>query len=131
MSLSDPIADLLTRIRNGQSQRLLFVDVLFSKLLLGLLQVLLQEGYIAEFAETEKDGKPSIRVKLKYINRLPVIKQLKRVSKPGRRVYSGSDKLARHYNGLGCTILTTPQGIMADHQARKANVGGEVICNIF
>ena len=127
MTLSDPLGDMLTRIRNGQKARKKFVLCQASKLRLNVLNVLKAEGYIQDFS-TENN---MLKIVLKYVEQgRPVIRELSRVSKPGRRVYSGS-KIPQFYNGLGVSIVSTPRGVMADHQAREANVGGEVLCRVF
>ena len=132
MTMSDPLGDMLTRIRNGQRARKSQIVAPFSKLRLNVLDVLKREGYIRDF-RTEKDdsGFDRIAIELKYFEGEPVIRQISRVSTPGRRVYSKIKELPRYYNGLGITILSTPRGVMADHEARDANVGGEVLCRVF
>ncbi len=132
MTMSDPLGDMLTRIRNGQRARKSQIAAPFSKLRLNVLDVLKREGYIRDF-RTEKDmkGFDSIAIELKYFEGQPVIREISRVSTPGRRVYSKIKELPRYYNGLGITILSTPRGVMADHEARDANVGGEVLCRVF
>ncbi len=132
MSLSDPVGDMLTRIRNGQSARLDSVSMPASKLRSNVLDVLQREGYIRGYFEEEmRAGVREIRVELKYDNGKPVIREVHRVSKPGRRVYSKIVDLPRTYNGLGISILSTPRGVMSDNEARAANVGGEVLCKVF
>jgi small subunit ribosomal protein S8 len=132
MALSDPLGDMLTRIRNGQSARMAAIDSPSSKLRRNVLEVLKREGYIRGFdEEAEVNGSANLRIELKYHDGEPVIREITRVSKPGRRVYSKIADLARYYNGLGISILSTPRGIMSDHEARAANVGGEVLCRIF
>ena len=132
MSISDPIGDLLTRIRNGQRANLQSVTAPASKLRANLLTVLEREGYIRGFETQEvSPGISEIRIALKYHDGSPVIRELTRVSKPGRRVYSKIKDLPRVYNGLGISILSTPQGLMSDAEARAANVGGEVLCQVF
>ena len=132
MTMSDPLGDMLTRIRNGQRARKSQIAAPFSRLRLNVLDVLKREGYIRDF-RTEKDvsGFDQIAIELKYFEGEPVIRQISRVSTPGRRVYSKIKELPRYYNGLGITILSTPRGVMADHEARDANVGGEVLCRVF
>src|SRR5579883_1021043 len=125
MAMTDPVGDLLTRIRNGQSARLDSVTVPASKMRSNVLDVLQREGYIRGWFEEE------LRIELKYDNGRPVIRDIKRVSTPGRRVYSKIRELPRHFNGLGISILSTPRGIMSDAEARAANVGGEVLCKVF
>jgi small subunit ribosomal protein S8 len=132
MSLSDSLADMLTRIRNGQSARLAFVNCPQSKLGTNVLEVLKNEGFIRAYSFEElRKGVSQIRVELKYNNNVPVIKKIQKVSKPGRRVYSSINSLGKFYNGLGISILSTSKGVMSDHDARLANVGGEVLCKVF
>ncbi len=134
MSLSDPLGDMLTRIRNGQRARMRAIESPFSKLRRNVLDVLQREGYIRAYSEFEIDGKENIRrlkIELKYHEGEPVIREISRVSKPGRRVYSKIAELPRVYNGLGISILSTPRGVMSDHEARNVNVGGEVLCQVF
>jgi small subunit ribosomal protein S8 len=132
MSISDPLGDLLTRIRNGQRAKLQSVKSPSSRLRANVLTVLEREGYIRGF-ETEElsPGISQIRIELKYHDGTPVIREITRVSKPGRRVYAKIKDLPRVYNGLGISILSTPQGVMSDAEARAANVGGEVLCQVF
>jgi len=132
MAMSDPIGDMLTRIRNGQRARMSVVSSPASKLRLNVLDVLKREGYIRGYSESEmRKGLHELRIELKYHEGEPVIKEIKRVSKPGRRVYTKIKDLPRVYNGLGIAILSTPQGVMSDSEARTANVGGEVLCRVF
>lgn len=132
MSMSDPLGDLLTRIRNGQRAGKSAIHSPASKLRSNLLEVLKREGYIRAFRTLQNDrGFDVIEIELKYHDGLPVIKEINRVSRPGRRVYSKIKELPRVYNGLGISILSTPRGVMADHEARAANVGGEVLCQVF
>ena len=132
MSLSDPIGDLLTRIRNGQMARKTVVEAPASRLRRNVLDVLKREGYIRNYSEREvRDGVRVLSVELKYHEGDPAIRQIARISKPGRRVYSKIKDLPRNFNGLGISILSTPQGVMSDTEARAANVGGEVICQVF
>ena len=132
MFISDPIGDLLTRIRNGQAARLTSVHSPVSKLRVNLLEVLKREGYIRDYAVTQKDGgKSELNIELKYSEGQPVIREIKRVSKPGRRVYSQIKDVPRVYNGLGISILSTPRGVLSDNEARTQNVGGEILCRIF
>lgn len=132
MFISDPIGDLLTRIRNGQAARLSSVHSPASKLRVNLLEVLKREGYIRDYAITQKDGGQSeLNIELKYSEGQPVIREIKRVSKPGRRVYTQIKDVPRVYNGLGISILSTPRGVLSDREAREANVGGEVLCRVF
>ena len=132
MAMSDPLGDMLTRIRNGQKAGLPAVSSPASRLRANVLEVLKREGYIRGYdEEAEVNGSANLRIELKYHDGEPVIREIKRISKPGRRVYSKIADLARFYNGLGISILSTPRGIMSDHEARAANVGGEVLCRIF
>lgn len=132
MSFTDPIGDLLTRIRNGQRARKDFVVAPASRLRLGVLEVLKTEGFIRDYSEYEvRTGVREIKIELKYHEGDPVIKEISRVSTPGRRVYSKIKDLARFYNGLGIAILSTPRGVMSDAEAREKNVGGEVLCQVF
>ena len=132
MSLSDPLGDLLTRIRNAQRQGIDTITSPASRLRANVLDVLKREGYIRDFAVAEtRPGISEIRIELKYHEGTPVIRKIARVSKPGRRVYSGIADLQRVYNGLGISILSTPRGVMSDNEARVANVGGEVLCQVF
>jgi len=132
MSLSDPVGDMLTRIRNGQAARLDSVTMPASRLRANVLDVLQREGYIrGYFEEVMREGIKEIRVELKYDNGKPVIREVHRVSTPGRRIYSKIADLPKVYNGLGISILSTPRGVMSDSEARTANVGGEVLCKVF
>jgi small subunit ribosomal protein S8 len=132
MTMSDPLGDLLTRIRNGQRAHKSAVDAPASRLRSNVLEVLQREGYIRGYSETElKTGISELRIELKYHEGEPVIREIKRVSKPGRRVYSKIKDLTPVYNGLGISILSTPQGVLSDTEARAANVGGEVLCQVF
>ena len=132
MALSDPLGDMLTRIRNGQRARMSSVESPASKLRTSVLEVLKREGYIRGYAQEEvRPGVTNLKIELKYHEGEPVIKQIARVSKPGRRVYSKIADLQRVYNGLGIAILSTPRGVMSDNEARAANVGGEVLCRVF
>jgi small subunit ribosomal protein S8 len=132
MAMTDPVGDLLTRIRNGQSARLDSVTVPASRMRSNVLDVLQREGYIRGWFEEElRKGVKELRVELKYDNGKPVIKEIKRVSTPGRRVYSSVSDLKPHRQGLGVSILSTPQGVMTDSSAREKNVGGEVLCQVF
>lgn len=132
MSMSDPLGDMLTRIRNGQQAGKTQITAPASKLRFNVLEVLKREGYIRDY-RTEKDAKgfDLLVVELKYHDGNPVIREIARVSRPGRRVYSKIKELPRFYNGLGIMILSTPRGVMADHEARTANLGGEVLCRVF
>jgi small subunit ribosomal protein S8 len=132
MSLSDPLGDLLTRIRNAQGARHASCVSPGSKLRANVLEVLKREGYIRGYsAEELRPGVSQLRVELKYTEGEPVIKEIHRVSKPGRRVYSKIAELPRVYAGLGVSILSTPRGVLSDAEARAANVGGEVLCRVF
>ncbi|MEM8750210.1 MAG: 30S ribosomal protein S8 [Pseudomonadota bacterium] len=132
MSMNDPIGDMLTRIRNGLMRGKGSVSTPASKLRASVLDVLQSEGYIRGYSRTDFDnGKAEIEIELKYYEGAPVIREITRVSKPGRRVYSSVKTLPRVANGLGISILSTPKGVMADHDAREQNVGGEVLCRIF
>lgn len=132
MSMSDPLGDMLTRIRNGQRANKSDVLSPASKLRGNVLEVLKREGYIRGFNQAElKPGISEMKIELKYHDGAPVIREIRRVSKPGRRVYSKIKDLPRVYNGLGISILSTPQGVLSDSEARAANVGGEVLCMVF
>ncbi|MFA7276790.1 MAG: 30S ribosomal protein S8 [Pseudobdellovibrionaceae bacterium] len=132
MSMSDPLGDMLTRIRNGQSARLKQVSCPASRMRASVLAVLKDSGYIRDFKEQETEaGHKEHIIDLKYDGDMPVIRELQRVSKPGRRVYKASKDLPRFYNGLGITIISTPKGVMDDQKARDENVGGEVLCQVF
>ncbi len=132
MSMSDPLGDMLTRIRNAQRSRHANCVAPASRLRANVLDVLKREGYIRGFAAEElRPGVAQLRIELKYAEGEPVIKEITRVSKPGRRIYSGIKDLPRVYAGLGISILSTPRGVMSDAEARAANVGGEVLCRVF
>jgi small subunit ribosomal protein S8 len=132
MQLNDPLGDMLTRIRNAQMRARDKVNTPGSKLRARVLDVLASEGYIRGYSTTEyADGRTEFEIELKYYDGTPVIRDIERVSKPGRRVYAGVDHLPRVMNGLGVSILSTPKGVMADHEARENNVGGEVLCRVF
>ena len=131
MNLSDPIGDMFTRIRNGQLRSLSFVNIPASKFRLKILEVLKAEGYIKNIFVEEEKNKRNLKVDLKYYEGTPVIKEIKRVSKPGRRVYSRASSIPKIQNGLGLSILSTSKGVMSDIEARKNNLGGEIICRIF
>ena len=128
MSMSDPIADMLTRIRNGQQAQKLSVVMPSSKLKVAIAKVLQDEGYIDGYTVHDNSGKPNLEVSLKYYAGRPVIERIERVSRPGLRVYRGSDDIPRVMNGLGVAIVSTPRGLMTDRAARAGRVGGEVIC---
>jgi small subunit ribosomal protein S8 len=128
----DPLSDMLARIRNAQERGKSKVVSPASKLRENVLVVLQQEGFIRGFATVRKDGnKAEIEIELKYYEGEPVIREITRVSKPGRRIYASVDRLPTVYNGLGISILSTPKGVMSDAEARSQNVGGEVICTVF
>ena len=131
MNLSDPIGDMFTRIRNGQLRSLSFVKIPSSKFRLKILEVLKAEGYIKNILVEDEKNKRNLKVDLKYYEGTPVIKEIKRVSKPGRRVYSRASSIPKIQNGLGLSILSTSKGVMSDIDARKNNLGGEIICRIF
>ncbi|MGH6615253.1 small subunit ribosomal protein S8 [Sphingomonas sp. UYAg733] len=131
MALTDPLGDMLTRIRNGQRARKDSVLSPASKLRARVLDVLQREGYIRGYSEEEMGPAKGIRIELKYFEGQPAIKHVARVSKPGRRVYSGSQDLPRVMNGLGITIVSTPRGVLSDAEAREQNVGGEVLAEVF
>ena len=132
MSMNDPLSDMLTRIRNGQSARKPVIAAPFSKLQEAVCKVLADEGFIRGYKVVDAgNNKKELSIELKYDAGQPVIRELKRISKPGRRVYTQIKGLPQYYNGLGIKILSTPQGVMADHKAKAANVGGEVLCQVF
>lgn len=132
MSMTDPLGDLLTRIRNGQRARKNEVTSPASKLRTNVLDVLQREGFIRSYEHYEvRPGINEVRIELKYQEGDPVIRQIQRVSTPGRRVYSKIKDLHLHFNGLGISILSTPRGVMSDNEARASNVGGEVLCQVF
>ncbi|MDH5648377.1 MAG: 30S ribosomal protein S8 [Gammaproteobacteria bacterium] len=126
--LTDPIADMLTRIRNAQAADKVSVTLPASKLKRSVAQVLKEEGYIEDVSEKSADGKPLLEIGLKYFEGQPVITDLKRVSTPGRRVYQGKDEIMRIAGGLGVAVVSTSKGIMSDRAARKAGIGGEILC---
>lgn len=132
MALSDPLGDMITRIRNGQLARLATVACPASTLRQSVCQALLDEGYIRGFKIVEVgEGKTNLEIELKYIDGQGVIKQIDRVSKPGRRVYKKVKDMPRFYNGLGVLLVSTPRGILTDSGARSANVGGEILCRVY
>ena len=132
MTLVDPIGDMLTRIRNGQMRSLNKINIPFSNFRLKILEVLKKEGYIIDFnINNGKEKKKFLSVDLKYYEGQPVIKEIKRVSKPGRRVYSRATSIPKVLNGLGLAILSTSKGVMSDTDAIKNNLGGEIICKVF
>lgn len=132
MTMSDPLGDMLTRIRNGQHAKKAVVACPASRQKARVLDVLQREGFIRAYKEqVNEQGHNDLLIELKYDENEPVIRELHRISKPGRRVYFGVNDLPRYYNGLGVTIVSTPKGVMADHEARTAHVGGEILCQIF
>jgi small subunit ribosomal protein S8 len=131
MPMTDPLGDMLTRIRNGQQARKDSILTPASKLRANVLDVLQREGYIRGYSEEELAGQKGLRIELKYFEGQPAIQHLARVSKPGRRVYSASKELPRIRNGLGITIVSTPRGVLSDAEARDQNVGGEVLAEVF
>jgi small subunit ribosomal protein S8 len=131
MPMTDPLGDMLTRIRNGQQARKDSILTPASKLRAHVLDVLQREGYIRGYSEEVLAGQKGLRIELKYFEGQPAIQHLVRVSKPGRRVYSGSRELPRIRNGLGITIVSTPRGVLSDAEARDQNVGGEVLAEVF
>ena len=131
MAMNDLLSDMLTRIRNGQKARLHNVESYHSKLLVNVCDVLQKEGYISGYKKTGTDAKPMLDIELKYFEDAPVISNLKRISKPGRREYMPVGKLPKVNNGLGISIITTSHGVMSDNDARQKNVSGEVLCEVF
>jgi small subunit ribosomal protein S8 len=131
MAVTDPLGDLLTRIRNGQRAKKDSVLSPASKLRIRVLDVLQREGYIRGYSDEELGPIKGVRIELKYFEGQPAIKHVARVSKPGRRIYSGSNDLPRVMNGLGITIVSTPRGVLSDAEAREQNVGGEVLAEVF
>jgi small subunit ribosomal protein S8 len=132
MAINDPVGDLLSRIRNGQLRGLSKISTPASKMRGRLLDVLKNEGFIRGYAEVEQKGSPKVfEVELKYHEGRPVIRELTRISKPGRRVYNSVDELKPYRGGLGISIVSTSQGVMSDADAREKNVGGEVLCQVF
>jgi len=132
MTMTDPLGDMLTRIRNAQRAGMTNVSCPASKLRANVLEVLKREGYIRGFSPANGgEAAPQFKIELKYNEGAPVIREINRVSKPGRRVYSKIADLPRVYNGLGISILSTPRGVMSDNEARAANVGGEVLCRVY
>ena len=131
MHMNDPLGDMLTRIRNASMRGKSTVRSPASKIRKWVLDVLQTEGYIRGYEEVTEDGHPEIEIALKYFDGQPVIRELKRVSTPGRRVYSGVKEIPQVRQGLGVAIVSTPKGVMSDAQARTANVGGEVLCTVF
>jgi small subunit ribosomal protein S8 len=131
MALTDPLGDMLTRIRNGLQAKKDSVTTPSSKLRVRVLDVLQREGYIRGYTSEEVAGHAGIRIELKYFEGQPAIRHVARISKPGRRVYSGSKELPRVRNGLGITIVSTPRGVLSDSEAREHNVGGEILAEVF
>ena len=131
MPMTDPLGDMLTRIRNGQQARKDSILTPASKLRARVLEVLQREGYIRGYTEDATGAHPQLRIELKYFEGEPAIKHVARISKPGRRVYSGSKELPIVRNGLGITIVSTPRGVLSDAEARAQNVGGEVLAEVF
>jgi len=132
MAMNDPLGDMLTRIRNAQMRRKTKVSTPGSRIRAHVLDVLQQEGYIRGYSSTDfGNGRTEFDIELKYYDGQPVIREIERVSKPGRRVYAAVTSMPRVANGLGITIMSTPKGVMADHAARENNVGGEVLCKVF
>lgn len=132
MALTDPLGDMLTRIRNAQMRMKSQVTTPASKLRARVLDVLVEEGYIRGYTTTDYgNGRSEFQIELKYFDGRPVIREIKRISKPGRRVYTSVDNIPRVANGLGVSIISTPKGVMADHAAREQHVGGEILCHVF
>ena len=132
MTMTDPIADLLTRIRNGNQNRFAKLEVPSSTFKVEIVRVLKEEGYIKDYRVLKDTGRAVIKISLKYADKEErVIKTIKKISKPSRRVYVGKDEIPKVMNGLGVSIISTPKGVMSDRQARRAGVGGEVICTVW
>ena len=132
MTMTDPLGDMLTRIRNGHTAKKSVVECPKSKLRAAVLEVLKKEGYIRGFEfKKNKEGKEVILIELKYYEGKPAIKEIKRASKPGLRVYSSKKDMPLYYGGLGISIVSTSKGLMSDHEARNANIGGEILCSVF
>ena len=132
MTFTDPIGDMFSRIRNGQMRSLNSIAIPSSNFRKNILEILKKEGYIKDyFIEKTENNKTSLKISLKYYEGDPVIKEIKRISKPGRRVYSRATSIPKVMNGLGLAILSTPKGVMSDTEARKNNVCGEIICRVF
>ena len=132
MAVNDPLGDMIARIHNAQMRNKSKVSIPASRLRLSVLDVLKSEGFIRDYASVEHaSGRKELEVELKYFDGEPVIREISRISKPGRRVYSKLADLPRVYNGLGIAVLSTPRGVMSDNEARAANVGGEVLCRVF
>jgi small subunit ribosomal protein S8 len=131
MLVNDPLGDMLTRIRNAQMRKRPTVNTPASSLRRRVLDVLATEGYIRGYSEVALNDRAEFRIELKYFDGEPVIREIQRISKPGRRVYSSVRNIPRVADGLGVSILSTPKGVMSDHEARDQNVGGEVLCRVF
>jgi len=132
MSMTDPIADMLTRIRNGQMAEKRYVSMPGSKVRTAIARILSEEGFISGYEETEDgQGKNTLTVELKYFQGGPVITRIQRMSRPGLRRYAGADEIPKVLNGLGVVILTTSKGVMSDRQARAENIGGELLCSVY
>jgi small subunit ribosomal protein S8 len=132
MTMSDPLGDMLTRIRNAQMRKIAKVSTPGSRLRKNVLDVLKSEGYIRGYSTLDREnGQSEFEIELKYFDGQPVIRQIERVSKPGRRVYASVKNIPRVQNGLGVSIISTPKGVMSDADAREQNVGGEVLCRVF
>ena len=132
MTFTDPIGDMFSRIRNGQMRSLDSVNIPSSNFRRNILEILKSEGFIKDYyIEKSENNKINLKINLKYYEGSPVIKEIKRISKPGRRVYSRATSIPRVMNGLGLAILSTPKGVMTDTEARKNNIGGEIICRVF
>jgi len=132
MTLTDPIGDMFSRIRNGQMRSLNSVDIPSSNFRQNILKILKNEGFIKDYyIEKSQNNKTNLKINLKYYEGDPVIKEITRISKPGRRVYSRANSIPKVMNGLGLAILSTPKGVMSDVEARKNNLGGEIICRVF
>jgi small subunit ribosomal protein S8 len=131
MALNDPLGDMIARIHNAQMRKKSKVSTPASRLRVSVLDVLKSEGFIRGYTSVEQEGRHELDIELKYFDGAPVIREIARVSKPGRRVYASVKALPRVNNGLGVAILSTPKGVMADHDARDANVGGEILCTVF
>ena len=132
MALTDPIGDMFSRIRNAQMRSLNSIEIPSSNFRQNILKILKNEGYIKDYyIEKSKNNKINLKINLKYYEGDPVIKEIKRISKPGRRVYSRANSIPKIMNGLGLAILSTPKGVMSDSEARKNNIGGEIICRVF
>ena len=132
MTFTDPIGDMFSRIRNGQMRSLNSIDIPSSNFRKNILEILKREGYIKDYyIEKLENNKINLKINLKYYDGDPVIKEIKRISKPGRRVYSRSTSIPRVMNGLGLAIVSTSKGVMSDTEARKNNLGGEIICRVF